>query len=183
MGIMIKEGRRDFCALLTGMCFFLAAVEFLLPKPLPFMRLGLANLPILLALDLLPLPWLFLLLSGKILGQSLLNGTLLSYAFPLSVAGSTASFFMMFFLKRVFPRFFSLGGISIAGALASNSAQLYLASILISGPATFFLSAPVYLIGLISSAFLGFFTQYFTEHSIWYKKIRESGAFPIEKAP
>ena len=38
---------------LGSLCFFLAAVENSIPKPLPFMRLGLANAPIIFALFLL----------------------------------------------------------------------------------------------------------------------------------
>ena len=36
-----------------GACsLFLATIEFLFPKPLPYMRLGLANIPLLIALRL-----------------------------------------------------------------------------------------------------------------------------------
>jgi len=38
--------RSDVTALLAAFCFFLSTIEYMLPKPMPFMRLGIANLPI-----------------------------------------------------------------------------------------------------------------------------------------
>ena len=40
---------RDTVALLAATALFLASVEFAIPKPVPFVRLGLANLPVLIA--------------------------------------------------------------------------------------------------------------------------------------
>ena len=51
----------------------------MVPKPLPFMRLGIANLPILLAADLLPLPWYLALALVKVFGMSVISGSLFSY--------------------------------------------------------------------------------------------------------
>ena len=60
--------RADLTALLGAFCLFLSAVEYMLPKPLPFMRLGIANLPILLAVDILPFPWFLALAAVKCAG-------------------------------------------------------------------------------------------------------------------
>ena len=70
----------DATALLGALSLFLSTLEYLIPKPLPFIRLGLANLPILIALFLLPPKFIFLLIGLKILGQGLVNGTLFSYS-------------------------------------------------------------------------------------------------------
>ena len=59
---------------LAALCIFLSAVEYAVPKPLPFMRLGLANLPIILALFLLNARQYFLLVFVKVLGQSIVSG-------------------------------------------------------------------------------------------------------------
>ena len=71
-----------------ALCFFLSTIEYMIPKPLPFLRLGLANIPILLAIDILPLPAYSVLVLLKILGQGLIGGTLFSYIFLFSAAGS-----------------------------------------------------------------------------------------------
>ena len=46
-------------ALAAAVCLFLASIEYVIPKPLPFLRIGLANLPLLLALDLFPISHFF----------------------------------------------------------------------------------------------------------------------------
>ncbi len=68
-------------ALLAAFCMFLSILEYLIPKPLPFMRIGLANLPVLLSLVLLPVRGTALVVFLKVLGQGLINGTLFSYIF------------------------------------------------------------------------------------------------------
>lgn len=49
----LKGETRDIVALLGAFCLFLSTIEYMLPKPLPFMRIGISNLPLMLALDLL----------------------------------------------------------------------------------------------------------------------------------
>ncbi len=40
-------------AFFSALCFFLSAVEYAVPKPLPFFKIGFANLPILISLSVL----------------------------------------------------------------------------------------------------------------------------------
>ena len=68
----------DVTALLAAFCFFLSAIEYMLPKPMPFMRLGIANLPILLAVDLLPFKWFRVLAAAKVVGMRIVSGSLFS---------------------------------------------------------------------------------------------------------
>jgi heptaprenyl diphosphate synthase len=58
--------------ILAAFALFLAGVEYMVPKPLPFMRLGLANLPILIALVLFRPRQVLLLTLYKVIGQGLL---------------------------------------------------------------------------------------------------------------
>jgi heptaprenyl diphosphate synthase len=95
-----RPGRRD-AALLGALCLFLSTVEYLIPKPLPFMRLGLANLPLILALDLFPFRAFMALVCLKALGQALVTGTLFSYVFLFSLAGTVASALSMYGLRRL----------------------------------------------------------------------------------
>ena len=69
----------------------LASIEYIIPKPLPFMRLGLANLPVLIGLETLAPPAFLLLVLLKVIGQALIMGTLFSHIFILSFCGSIAS--------------------------------------------------------------------------------------------
>ncbi len=111
-------------ALAAAVCLFLSSIEYLIPKPLPFLRLGLANLPLLVCLDLLPAGPFLLLLALKAAGQGLVQGSLFSVIFLFSAAGTLASGAVMLGSRHLLGNRISLIGISVLGALASNLVQL-----------------------------------------------------------
>ena len=165
---------RDLTALLGAFCFFLSAVEYMIPKPLPFMRLGIANLPILLAIDLLPLPWCLVLALVKVVGMSLISGSLFSYVALFSLAGTLAATLVMWGARRAFGRLVSAVGVSTLGAVSSNAVQLLAARAFVFGEAAR-LVAPAFLAtGLVTGAALGLFARRFAESSAWYASV--SGA-------
>ena len=162
---------RRLVALAAAICLFLASIEYMIPKPLPFLRIGLANLPLLLALDLFPVSHFFLLLGIKILGQSLIQGSLFSFTFLLSLSGSLASGLVMLGARRLFRRSTTLIGISILGAMASNLVQLTLARYLVFGRSAWMIAPPFLLVGLISSSILGYLAQVYKQRSTWLPKV------------
>ncbi|MDR2575428.1 MAG: Gx transporter family protein [Treponema sp.] len=162
---------RHSLALLGSLCFFLSTVEYLIPKPLPFMRLGLANMPLLLALDIFGPGDFFLLLLLKILGQGLIGGMIFSHVFLFSIAGTISSGLLMFGLRRLLGKnLLGFAGLGCAGAMASNSVQLLLARYLIFGPALRYLTAPFLVSGLVTGIGLGLVCEYFCRHSLWYSQ-------------
>lgn len=159
-------------AWLGALCFLLSTVEFMIPKPLPFLRLGLANLPVMLAIDVLPFPSWLLLLCIKILGQGLVSGTLFSYICLFSAVGTLASAFAMLALKRLFRERVSFIGLSAAGAFASNGAQLALARYWIFGEGALYIAPPFLAVGLATGTLLGAFANAFAAKSLWYSELR-----------
>jgi len=162
---------RRIVALAAAVCLFLASIEYIIPKPLPFLRIGLANLPLLVALDLFPALQFFLLLGLKILGQALIQGSLFSFTFLFSLCGSLAGGAVMLAARRALRGSTSLIGISILGALASNLVQLTLARYLVFGRSAWLIAPPFLLVGLISSAILGFLAQIYRDRSAWLRKL------------
>ena len=79
----------------------------------------------------------------------------------------------MFFLYKLCNKYISFVGISIAGALLSNTVQLFLAGFLFFGPAVWLISPPFYIIGGLSGLILGFFTNRFVKKSEWLRKCME----------
>lgn len=158
-------------ALAAALCLFLSSIEYLIPKPLPFLRVGLANLPLLIALDLFPVPQYLLLLGLKIVGQSLIQGTLFSFVFLLSLVGSLASGLLMLAARRLFGSSISLIGTSILGALASNLSQLTLARYLVFGAGAWLVAPPFLVIGLVTSAVLGVFAEVYRSRSAWLRTV------------
>lgn len=166
------EARRDLVAFLGALCLFLSAVEYMIPKPIPFLRVGIANLPILVALDLLPFPSLLLLVLLKVIGQGLVGGTLISYVFLFSAVGSFASGLSMAALRRLLGPRMSLVGVSILGALLSNIAQVLLARWLIFGEGAWLIAPPFLALGTITATVLGLFAERFTARSRWLAGVR-----------
>lgn len=165
------EAREGFVALAAAVCLFLSSIEYIIPRPLPFLRLGLANLPLLVALDLLPAGQFFMLILLKVLGQALIQGSLFSVTFLFSLTGTLASGLVMFAARRLLGASLSLIGISILGALASSLAQLSLARLFIFGASAWLIAPPFLLMGLVTSTILGGLAQLYLQRSAWLPKI------------
>lgn len=142
----------------------LSSLEYLIPKPLPFLRLGLANLPLLLILQSIDYPSYFFILLLKAIGQGMVSGTLFSYLFLISLAGTMSSGYAMKLLKSLLKERVSLIGISVVGAFVSNLSQLQVASWIVYGPAIW-VAAPLMLgLGMITSIILGVFGERYLRH-------------------
>jgi len=159
-------------ALAAAVCLFLSSIEYLIPKPLPFLRLGLANLPLLVCLDLLPAGPFLLLLALKAIGQGLVQGSLFSVIFLFSAAGTLASGAVMLGSRRLLGDRISLIGISVLGALASNLVQLALAGAVAFGPSAWLIAPPFLAVGLVSSAVLGALAQGYVRRSAFLRRLR-----------
>jgi heptaprenyl diphosphate synthase len=163
------DGYRKSAALLGAFCLFLSTIEYMIPKPLPFMRIGIANLPLILALDIFPFKPFLILVGIKVLGQALITGTLFSYIFLFSLAGTVASALTMYGLRRLLgERRIGFTGLSVAGALLSNGTQLVLARLFVFGAGVRYIVPPFLAMGLVTGVALGLFCEYFTGRSRWY---------------
>ena len=170
-GSTTKEERLELVAFFGALSLFFATIEYLFPKPFPFFRLGLANLPVLLALDIFPIGLVLVLVLLKVLGQGLINGTLASYVFLFSFAGSFASVITMIATHRLFGKRISLVGISLFGAMASNVVQIYLSIRFIFGLSAWII-APLFLsLGVAGGLGVGLFARRFSVKSEWYRSV------------
>jgi len=163
--------RTEIIALLAAMALFLSSIEYIIPKPLPFLRLGIANLPILISLYLLKPKEIVLLIALKIIAQAFIYGTLFSYIFLFSCAGGTAGGLAMIGLHRIMKRHITLLGVSMAGAFTSNIVQLIIASVIIWGPGVFIIAPPFLLVGTVSACVLGLLAETFYRRSRWIKEL------------
>lgn len=154
---------------LAALSLVLATIDASLPKPVPFLRLGLANLPIMLALFVLPAREYFFLVFIKSLGMSIITGMLFSYVALFSFAGSFASAGIMWLFTKIFEEKISFLGIAIAGALASNSTQLILARYFVFGTSVRFMVPLFIAAGLGSGIVIGLFSLQFAKKSQWLK--------------
>jgi len=164
---------RKNLALLGAFCLFLSTIEFMIPKPMPFMRIGIANLPLMLALDIFPFPTFLVLVGIKVLGQALITGTLFSYIFLFSLAGTFFAAVSMYALRRLLgPGRVTFIGVGTLGAMMSNISQLALAWFFLFGSSVRFIAPPFLGAGLVTGIALGVFCEVFTRRSSWYMSRR-----------
>lgn len=126
------EDKQMLCYL-TALSLTLSVIESSLPHALPFLRLGLANLALLYALERLSTGDYFLLAFFKWLLSSLLSGLLFSPFSLVSLAGNAASAVLMLVLYRTLAgRLISLYSVSALGSAASGICQLAASSLFLS---------------------------------------------------
>jgi heptaprenyl diphosphate synthase len=149
-------------ALLAAFAIALHALERMIPAPLPWFKFGLANIITLLALLLYGFNTAMMITMVRVFAGSLLTGTFLGPAFALSLAGGIAGTLAMAALYKTMPRAFGPLGISLAGALAHNLAQLAAAHLLFirNLDAILLVSPFILLIGVLTGAANGLFAVF-----------------------
>lgn len=123
----------------VALALSLQLLETLLPMPLPIpgLKLGLANLVsvyLLLATDWRAAAYVA---AGRVVLGALFGGTLLGPSFWLSAAGAVTSLAGMTWLLRASSANMSVIGVSLAGAILHNLAQLAAACYLMQTTSVF----------------------------------------------
>ncbi|WP_288549928.1 Gx transporter family protein [uncultured Brachyspira sp.] len=160
--IKIHTGKRRvydiiFFAFLSS---FIAAIENMFPRPIPYFRIGFSFIIILMVLDSFNLKELLLMIAIKNISVAIVFAYILTPPFYLGITGGIMSVIVMK-LMRNFINIFSLLGVSIAGALVSNLSQAILSQYLFNLPDIKFLILPVLIISLITGSIIGIFTIIF----------------------
>ena len=141
---------QDNVAYLGAISLLMSLAELFVPRPLPFFRLGLANIPILMGLGL-DIRSFIALLAVKAIGNSYVSGTLFSLFAIMSLSQTFASGMLMYLAKKLC-RSISIYSISLLGALASSIVQIAVASLYAGDGALMFL--PLMLALSLPSAIL-----------------------------
>lgn len=113
-------------ALLVALAMIFSYVEVLIPFNfgVPGMKLGLANVVVVVGLYLMDAKGVLLISVLRIVLVGMLFGNLMSIAY--SLAGGLLSFAVMFLMKRV--KGMSVIGVSVAGGVSHNLGQLVVAA-------------------------------------------------------
>jgi heptaprenyl diphosphate synthase len=110
--------------LLVAVAVTLQVAESLVPKPLPWLRLGLANAVTLLAIVRLGVRSAAFVTTVRVLLGALLLGTLGGPSFLLSASGSVAALLAMAIAERWGVPPLSLLGVSVLGSASHVAGQL-----------------------------------------------------------
>ena len=141
---------RHQIARLAALTLIFSYAELLIPRVVPFFRLGLGNAALLLGFGL-SFPAFMLLSVIKSVAVNLMAGTLFSPFFLVSLAQSVTSALMMFAMSLTARRqkIISLYGISVTGSAVSAAVQISLCSFYL-GQGTWSLFGPMLLFNVAS---------------------------------
>jgi len=117
-------------ALLSAYALALHGFESLIPMPIPWIRVGLANIVTLTALILFGFRAAMMVTVIRVLLASIFTGSFLGPGFILSMGGGISGTFAMGFIFSLFPRLFGPVGLSLIAALFHNLAQVFFAYLL-----------------------------------------------------
>jgi heptaprenyl diphosphate synthase len=146
--------------LFIAIASILFSIETFIATPIPWIRLGLANI-----LTLLALKWwgikeaVFIVIMRVVIG-SFFTGTFTHPVFLLSISGGVISALSMGFLLIKGNQPFSIIGISIIGAIIKNLTQLIVAYLLYVRQIYLFYTLPMFLLSsLVAGFIIGFLVR------------------------
>lgn len=151
----MQLSNKNRIAYLASLTLLFSYAELFIPRFIPFFRLGLGNIAILLAFTLSPLEFLILTFI-KAISSCLVSGTLFTPFFLISVSQSVVSGFLMYLLVKLFRgRLLGVYGVSMLGSAVSALIQNLLCSLYL-GQGTMELLGPM----LCFSVFSGILTAW-----------------------
>jgi heptaprenyl diphosphate synthase len=156
-----KRSEAVHIALLSAYAVGLHSIEAFIPTPVPWLRLGLANIITLTTLCLYGLRAGMTVTLTRVFVRSLIAGTFLGPAFVMSLGGGVASTIVMWALISVFRKHLGIVSLSVFGALTHNIVQLFLAYFLFVRriEAILIVSPVILLFGIITGIFNGIITN------------------------
>lgn len=142
------------CALLTAFAMILSYVEAIIPIPFPVpgMKLGLANLAIIIVIYLYSWKEALLVSAMRIILTSLLFGTMMSFSF--SIAGGVLSLLVMAVLKKT--NILPMIGVSMLGGVTHNLGQILVAMVVLGTTKIGYYFAILMITGAITGVLIGY---------------------------
>lgn len=157
--------RQTFLALFTALAIAVHTFEVLLPSPVPWFRLGLANVLTVLVLFLYDGRAAWSLTLIRIGLSALLLGRLFSPGFWLALAGGVLATLLMTLARRGAKTGLSPIGISVVGAAGHAFGQVLVAWLLVVKHAAVWQIFPLFLLSsLAAGALTGWLAAVLLEH-------------------
>lgn len=141
-------------ALFLGISIVVSYVESFIPIPVPGVKLGLANVVILLLLyedSIFNAFWILLL---RIILVGFIRGTFLSPTWFMSLGGGMLAFLMMLLFSRL--KIFSTYGVSVIGSVSHCAGQIIVAMFVLSTAGVVYYFPLIALLSLITGLLSGY---------------------------
>ncbi|HLR35095.1 MAG TPA: Gx transporter family protein [Tissierellales bacterium] len=161
---MDKVRKMIFLSLLVALGLVLGVIESFMPLPYvaPGAKLGLSNIVILITLVLYGFKEGMVVGILKSLVLTLITGSVSSLFY--SLFGAIFSGIVMYIVYAYFSKVFSLIGVSIFGAVAHNTGQVFVASIMMKNFRIFSYLPILHLISLFTGYFVGLASIFITDN-------------------
>ena len=169
---LARARRQVFLALFIALAVSLHILESLLPSPIPWLRLGLANVMTLSALYLYDGRAAWTVSLARVGIGALLLGRLFSPGFWLALSGTIVATSVMIIVHRICGRYLSPVGVSAAGAAGHALGQVLAARLLIIQHEAIWQIAPLFL---FFTVFSGVLTGWLA--TILLQRLRQHPAF------
>ena len=168
----MKVQKMALLGVLTAGAIVIAILESFIPSVgIPGVKLGLANIVILIILYELGIVEAIVVNLLRVLVVGLVRGTFLSMGFLMSITGAVLSLGIMILFYLLIKKF-SIVGVSVIGSLFHVTGQLLIAMIFL-GTAYIFLYLPVIAVSaIITGVFVGIVAQLIIKTGV-IKKQRE----------
>ncbi len=151
-----------YMGMLTALAFVFSYIEFLMPINLgvPGVKLGLANLVVIVALYLMDVRWACTLSAVRILLVGLTFGNPASMVY--SLAGGMLSLVIMIIAKK--GKLFSVTGVSILGGVFHNIGQIVVAIFVVETTSLLYYLPVLVLSGTIAGVVIGIISAILIRH-------------------
>jgi len=148
----------SFCSIFAALALIFSYIERMLPLDvgIPGVKLGLANLIVILALYTLGAKFAFGINVFRIFAGGMLFSGVFGMAY--SMAGGLLSFLVMYLLKRT--GWFSIVGVSMAGGVFHNIGQILMASVIIANVKIMLYMPALIISGMITGILIGILGHY-----------------------
>ncbi len=158
---LTRERRRVMLALFIALAIAVHTFEVLLPNPIPWFRIGLANILGICALFSFGIRALWAVTLCRIVGGSLLVGSLFAPGFLLSLGGGLCACLLMSLAYAAFRRTIGPVGVSLLGAYGHICGQLLIAWLVIIRHSSLWMLIPFFLLfALISGTINGIVSEF-----------------------
>ena len=166
----INVKRLCIISMLLAMAIILNMLESFIPMFVPGVKLGLANIIILIMLYEFKTYESFMVCVLRILVVGLLRGSFFTPTFFMSLSGGMLSFVVMYCFSKI--KIFSPIGTSVLGALSHSIGQIIVAVIIMSSEAVVYYLPFIGILSLVTGVFSGIITNIYLKRSITEKFLK-----------
>ncbi len=146
-------------AFFAAVSAFLGVFESFIPSPVPFFRIGLSNIPVMLALEFFSFPQIAYIVFFKVIVSHLFRGSLLSLPFFVGLSGNVMYLLFCYPFYAFFKKHISFVSVSVLSALVHNIAQMMIALLFLPAKTVWLIGCFLIIVGLVTGVLTGLFSN------------------------